>query len=205
MRSQVRWLSAGLVLLLTSICLLPNGVVRAGGKEDMVENPFYKFWSSFKKGASSVYLERTKAGGPDSKTVQDGFEEKHIAYKLLDVTEKQVVVETVVTEREFFGQVQTAPTKQIYPAKITKERMERFLSQTGAKAGEDTVKHKGMELKCKTIKGNVKAASGEVTEYQLWLSDEVPGSIVKQISTTRHKGELVAETTITLESFKKGK
>ncbi|MBL8793708.1 MAG: hypothetical protein JNM56_07380, partial [Planctomycetia bacterium] len=44
-------------------------------------------------------------------------------------------------------------------------------------------------------------ADGEQVEFKLWLSDEVPGSIVKQVRTTRQKNELVAETTTTLESY----
>jgi hypothetical protein len=66
------------------------------------------------------------------------------------------------------------------------------------------VNFKDKEMKCKTVAGTLKAGGGEVTEYKLWLSDDVPGSIVKQVRTTRQKGELVAETTTTLQAFKKG-
>jgi hypothetical protein len=51
-------------------------------------------------------------------------------------------------------------------------------------------------------------ARGEVvgsllqTEFKLWLSDTVPGTIVKQVRTTRKKGETVAETTTILKSYK---
>jgi hypothetical protein len=99
--------------------------------------------------------------------------------------------------------VQSAPTRHIYPAKVKKAHLERFLLSTGAKFGEDMVKFKGKPMKCKTVTGSVKAPRGEVTEYKLWLSDEVPGSIVKQVRTTRSKGELIAETTTTLQAFKK--
>ena len=51
--------------------------------------------------------------------------------------------------------------------------------------------------------GTVKAPSGELIDYKLWLSDEVPGSIVKHIRTAKYKGDTIAETTITLKSFKK--
>ena len=51
--------------------------------------------------------------------------------------------------------------------------------------------------------GTVKEPDGEQVEFKLWLSDDVPGSIVKQVRTTRAKGEVVAETTITLQSYKK--
>jgi hypothetical protein len=60
-----------------------------------------------------------------------------------------------------------------------------------------------MEIKCKTVAGTVKGTNGELIEYKLWLSDEVPGSIAKQIRTAKQKGEVFAETTTTLKSFKK--
>ena len=43
---------------------------------------------------------------------------------------------------------------------------------------------------------------GEQIEFKLWLSKDVPGTIVKQVRTARQKGELIAETTTTLESYK---
>ena len=47
-------------------------------------------------------------------------------------------------------------------------------------------------------------AEGEEIEFKLWLCDDTPGTIVKHTRTTKQKGELVAETTITLQSCKKG-
>jgi hypothetical protein len=129
--------------------------------------------------------------------------EKRISYKLVEVTDKHVVVEMVVTEREFLGFVQSAPTRYIYPAKVRKEYLDRFLQSTGAKTGEDTLKVEGKEMKVKTVSGTIKAPGGEETEYKIWLSDDVPGSIVKKTRTTRQKGEVIAETTIVLESCKK--
>jgi hypothetical protein len=38
--------------------------------------------------------------------------------------------------------------------------------------------------------------------FKLWFSDEVPGMIVKQVRTARQKGEVPAETTTTLKSYK---
>jgi hypothetical protein len=49
----------------------------------------------------------------------------------------------------------------------------------------------------------VKEPDGEQVEFKLWLSDEVPGTMVKQVRTARQKGEVLAETTTTLQSFKK--
>jgi hypothetical protein len=114
-----------------------------------------------------------------------------------------VVVEMVVTEQDFLGYLQAAPTRYIYPAKIKKSHLERILLQDGGKTGEETVKVEGRDIKCKTLAGTVKGTDGVQIDFKLWLSDDVPGTIVKQVRTSRQKGELIAETTTTLESYKK--
>jgi hypothetical protein len=170
--------------------------------EDMVANPFYKFWASSKPGATAVHVERTKLTGPEGKELPGGMDEKRIAYKLIEVDKDRVVVEMVVTERDLLGYVQAAPTRQIYPAKLEKARLERILLEDGGKTGEDTVKVGEKEMKTRTVAGTIKVPDGEEVEFKLWLSDEVPGTIVKQVRTARQKGEVVAETTTTLESYK---
>jgi hypothetical protein len=175
----------------------------AWAQDEMVPNPFYKFWAGSKPGATAVHLERTKITGPEEKLSPDGIDEKRIAYKLLEVTDDRVTVEMIVTEQDFLGYVQSAPTKQIYPANIKKAHLERFLLAEGGNPGDDTVKVDGKDMQVKTLAGTIKEPSGENVEFKLWLSNEVVGMIVKQVRTTRQKGEMIAETTTTLESFKK--
>jgi hypothetical protein len=189
----------GLLLLGTFALLLAPA---AQGKEDMVANPYFKFWAGSKPGAKATHLERTKLSGPEGTLVPGGVDEKRITYKLLKVDDKRAIVEMVVTEKDFLGYVQAAPTRYIYPAKLPKAQLERILLADGGKTGEDAVKVGDMEIKCKTLAGSVKGANGELVEFRLWLSEDVPGTIVKQVRTSRQKGELIAETTITLQSYK---
>ena len=184
----------GILFLLTA--------ATTAAEDEMVANPFYKFWAGSKPGATAVHLEQTKLSGPEGKVVPDGVDEKRITYKLVDLNNDRAVVEMVATEQDFLGYVQAAPTRYIYPARLKKSRLERIIREPG-KAGEETVKVGGKGMKCKTVAGTVKGPNGEQIEYKLWLSDDVPGSIVKQVRTTRQKGELVAETTTTLQSYKK--
>jgi hypothetical protein len=194
MSHRLRGLSVvGIVVLLTA--------ARAGDEEGMVANPFYKFWAGSKPGATAVHLEVTKLNGPEGKVLPDGVDEKRITYKLLEVNDKHAVVEMIVREQDFLGFVQAAPTQYIYPAKVKKERLERIL-QDISKTEEDTLKVADKELKCKSVKGTVKGSNGEQIEYKLWLSDDVPGKIVKQVRSARQKGDTIAETTTTLQSFK---
>src|SRR5262245_18245019 len=173
----------------------------AWAQEDMVANPYYKFWAGSKPGATAVHLEQTKLSGPEGKLVPGGVDEKRIAYKLVQVSDDRVVVEMVVRERDFLGYVQAAPTRLIYPAKWRKSDLERVLLETGAKTGKETVKVRGKDVKCRTLAGTIKGQDGEEIEFKLWLSSAVPGSIVKQVRTARQKDKVVAETTTTLQSF----
>jgi hypothetical protein len=190
----------GLLLVgILSLLMAPPAVAQ----EEMVANPYYKFWAGSKPGATAVHIEQTKLLGPEGKLVPGGVDEKHIVYKLLKVDDKIAVVEMVVTEQDFLGYVQAAPTQYIYPAKLKKAHLERILLADGGKTGEETVKVGDKDIKCKTVAGVVKGPDGEQIEFKLWLSDEVPGTIVKQVRTAQQKGAVIAETTVTLKSYKK--
>ena len=176
----------------------------APAQEEMVANPFYKFWAASKPGARAVHVESTKLSGPEGKAVPDGVDEKRISYKLVELTKDKAVVEMVVTEKDFLGYVQAAPTRYIYPAKLPKASLEHVMKDAG-KGGEETLKVAGTTLKCKTATGTVKGPNGEQIEYKVWLSNTVPGNIVKQVRTARQKEETIAETTTTLQSYKAAK
>ena len=182
-----------------------DAVLTCWAQEDLVPNPYYKFWAASKPGATATHLEQTKLSGPESKLIPGGEDEKRITYKLVEVDAKRAIVEMVVTERDFLGYVQAAPTRYIYPARVKKSYLERILLSEGGKTGEDTVKLAGKEgktMQTKTLSGTLKQPGGEEVDFKLWLSDEVPGTIVKQIRKTQQKGEVIAETTITLQSYK---
>jgi hypothetical protein len=190
----------GLLLIGTFAFLM---AATAWAQEEMVDNPYYKFWAGSKLGSTAVHLEQTKLSGPEGKLSPDGVDEKRIAYKLVEADKDRVVVEMVVTEQDFLGYVQAAPTRHIYPAKLKKSHLERILLADGGRGGEETVKAAGQDLKCRTVSGTVKESGDAQVDFKLWLSDDVPGTIVKQIRTARQKGQVIAETTITLQSFKK--
>src|SRR6516225_779902 len=107
----------------------------ARAEEELVANPYYKFWAGSKPGATAVHLEQTKLSGPEGKEVPGGVDEKRIVYKLLEVDNDRVVVEMLVTERDLLGYVQAAPTRHIYPAKVEKARLERIILEDGGKTG----------------------------------------------------------------------
>jgi hypothetical protein len=168
-----------------------------------VANPYYKFWSKWKPGATVTYKETTKLSGPAAGSAPEGTDVKTVTYKLLEVNDEKVVVETRVTQQENFGYVESAPTKHIYPAKMSKALLQELIEETGAKGTPATLKVGDKEVKVTAITGSMKK-TGEEVNFKIWLSDEVPGGIVKRQRTTKVNGEVAAETTVELVSYKKG-
>ena len=83
-----------------------------------------------------------------------------------------------------------------------------MLLAAGAKRGEETLKVKvgkeEKEIKCKTIAGTRKKM-GEEVQQKFWLSQAVPGGIVKRTRATMQGGKLIAETTTFVISYKEAK
>src|SRR5262245_14819782 len=89
--------------------------------QDQVANPYYAYWSKSKPGATVVLKETTKLSGVAAGSAPAGMDVKLITYKLTEVNADKVVVEARVTQQEDFGFVEAAPTRHIYPAKMSKE------------------------------------------------------------------------------------
>jgi hypothetical protein len=171
---------------------------------DQVANPYYKFWSKSKPGATVVLKETTKLSGAAAASAPEGADVKTVTYKLAELNDEKAVVEARVTQKEDFGYVESAPTRHIYPAKMSKAVLEDLLAETGAKGVAATLKVGDKELKVMALTGTMKKKGGEEVDFKTWLSDEVPGGIVKRLRTTKVNGEVVAVTTVELESYKKG-
>jgi hypothetical protein len=171
----------------------------------MTDNPYYKHWAGFKKGTTVVHSEKTTFGDDATDELPGGVDEKIVKSKLTSVSPKRVVVETVVIEKGFLNTTESAPTKIIYPAKVSKAHLDAVLLAAGAKHGEDTLKVKvgkeDKDIKCRTIEGNRKK-KGEEVQQKFWLSKTVPGGIVKRTRTTSQGGKVIAETTTMLQSYR---
>src|SRR5262245_52287429 len=112
MRRTIRTLLASALLVMC----LPLAMTAADKDDEMVDNPMYTAWASFKPGATATHLEKTTYSG-EKTPVPD---EKVITYTLVSVSADKVVVRTVVVEREVFGTVESSPAKHTYPAKLKK-------------------------------------------------------------------------------------
>jgi hypothetical protein len=171
--------------------------------QEQVANPFYKFWSKSKPGATAVFKETTKLSGVAASSAPEGTDVKIVTYKLTELNDKRAVVETRVTQQENFGYIESAPTRHIYPATMSKAVLGDLLEETGAKGVAAMLKVGDKEVQVMALSGTMKKGSEEV-DFKIWLSDQVPGGIVKRHRTTKIKGEVVAETTVELVSYKTG-
>jgi hypothetical protein len=134
-------------------------------RADQVDNPLYKAWASYKV-ESNKTLSATL-------TVGAGIEVKNqITATLKAVADDHVTVEIVSSSTVNGQSHQGPPRSENYPAKIDDKSL-----QDG---GSDTVAAMGKTFNCKvlTVAGT---AAGTVTarNAKVWVSDGVPGGVVK--------------------------
>ena len=93
-----------------------------GGKDDMVDNPIYKHWSAFKVGATVTRREKVKfpADSQEGQMYQDRTLVKDTTIKLIEKTEKKIVVELTEAEHGRGYIRENAPIKLIYFAHVKK-------------------------------------------------------------------------------------
>jgi hypothetical protein len=185
----------------TFLLASPFLAVQAADADEMVVNPMHKFWANFKPGSTATLAEKTILSGAEKNTFPDGIDEKDVTSKLLSVKGDNVVVQVVVAERDFLGTIETAPTKKTFPAKIKKAFLQAAMHNVDATRGEDTIEVLGQKLECKTVSGTEKKEGTEV-EHKIWLSEKIPGGVVKHTRITRQDGRVIADTTIVLKAFK---
>jgi hypothetical protein len=192
-----RWtLAVGTILL---ICSFP--AVQSAEGDEMVANPYYKYWSNCKPGSTVTLAEKTSLTGPEKEQVPDGIDAKEVTSTLLAVSPDHVTVKTSVLEHEFLGAIESAPTKKIYPAKVKQAHLRAGLHGIDPKKGAETLEAAGQKLDCITWAGVEKKEGTEVV-HKLWLSEKVPGGVVKHTRVTKQDGKVVADTTIVVKSFK---
>jgi hypothetical protein len=198
MLNLVRWtLALGTILLVCSF-----SAVQSAEGDEMVTNPYYRFWANCKPGSTVTLLEKTVFTGPEKEQLPDGTDTKEVTSTLLAVSPDHVTVKTTVLEYEFLGAIESAPTKKIYPAKVKQSHLRAGLHGIDPKRGEETLEALGQKLACHTLAGTEKKEGTEVV-HKVWLSEKVPGGIVKHHRVTKQDGKVVADTTIVVKSFKK--
>lgn len=194
-------------IFIAGVCLvLPaaSSPVQGQGKaEEEIANPSYVHWSTFKVGAYVTRREKIKfpADSEEGQRYPDSTLVKEITYKLLEVTPAKAVVE--VTEAEFGrGFIEeAAPFKISYLPKIKKSQASNSAS---------FAKHKEEEVELKVLNKTYKATLVDtvhkhgplVKTHKVWLSDEIPGGILKDERSQKEGDKLISESTLEIVSFK---
>ena len=185
---------------LAALTCLALATARGADADEMVTNPRYKGWADFKPGATVIHKESTRfpAGSPEGKYYPRGVDEREITYKLVSLTPEKAVVETVVLDYELLSQVEAAPTRIIYPAKVKRANVEGARERLKVKEGKEDVEALGKTYKCEWYETTRTTADGEVVTRKRWIVPEVPGGIVKEVTVTKKGDQVIAETTTTV-------
>jgi len=189
-------------LLILGLAATAGLNAQEGGKDE-VANPIYKHWSAFKVGATVTRREKIKfpADSYEGQLHPDHTLVKDTTIKLLEVTPKKVVVELTEAEHGRGFIRENAAIKLTYFAHVKKGQ---------GTPKESFAKHKQEDVEVK-IKDKTYTATlvdtmhkhGDTTRpQQIWLTDQVPGGILKDIKTQKKGDQLVSESTLEVLSYK---
>ncbi len=174
-------------------------IVLAAGSataQETIENPEFTSWSKFKKGTSITLKTTSTAAGVSSEITA--------TTTLVEVGADKLVLEyssvTKVNNMEFKADPDKRDVmKTIKLPKVAKKDV-KVEKQPTPEEGTETLKTAGTEVKTKWYKNKAEVA-GAKTESKLWLSDEVPGGMVKMEATTT--GAVTSTMKMELIEFKK--
>ncbi|MCX5683086.1 MAG: hypothetical protein NT049_05300 [Planctomycetota bacterium] len=177
-------------LLVVSVVLAMGAAVCYA--EDMVDNPAYKLWASFKAGAMVKSEMNTTAGEMKTQIEQ--------TQTLKEVTPEKAVVEIKMTMLMSGNKTEMPANSIEIPAKIEKGKL-AAKPDAEVKEGAEAIEVAGKKLQCKWTETKMK--QGEMTIMsKVWTAAEIPGSVAKMESKT--EGTVKSETTMKIVEYKTG-
>jgi hypothetical protein len=171
-------------------------VVLAAGsaRADEIENPEFTNWAKFKAGASVTLSSTVHINGKPTT--------QRLTQTLVEVAKDKVVIATEVTI-EVQGMVLAPNALQREVPKTVKlkkgEKKDDALAGRPAgtvEEGTETLKLAGTEVKARWFR-----YKGEAFEGTVWVSDAVPGRVVKHMRT--EGGEVPVNSILELSALKK--
>lgn len=181
--------------LAPAIVVVCAGLARA---QDKVDNPEFANWSKFKKG-TSVTLKTVSSFNNMSS-------EASITSTLVEVGADKLVVEMTSAVKSGGMEFKAPPTKRDVTKTITlpkdykKEDFAKGKPPGTYEEGAETIKVGGSEVKAKWYKYKADT-DGTKTEAKMWMSEDVPGMMVKSEMTT--SGAVATKTTMEITEIKK--
>jgi hypothetical protein len=145
--------------------------------DDTIPNSEFTNWSQFKKGTSVTLKTTTSTSGVTSESFSTST--------LVEVSADKVVVEYVTSTTTNGLEVKSPAVKREIPKTITKSpppKKDDTIKIVSEENGTETIKFLGRDIKTKWS-GNTVEVNGIKTVSKVWMSDEVPGMMVKMEST----------------------
>jgi len=149
----------------------------SSARAEQVANPAYEAWSKFKVGTTVKLASETVAG---TNTIKNTT-----TTKLLEITPDKAVVETTISMNMSGRVMDMPPQKQDIKAQIEKPSAATAAEAEKAKSatGEEDVKIGDKTYKTKWTEVNI-VHNGVMVHLRTWMSDQVPGGVVKMTSNT---------------------
>jgi hypothetical protein len=166
--------------------------------KDTYPNPEFGTWSKCKAGTSVTLKTTTDAAGMKSELLMTNT--------LVEVGADKLVIETTNTIKVNGMEIKTPAQKReitktiMVPKGVKKDDPANGKPKGTTEEGTETLKVAGMEVKTKWYKAAVEVA-GVKSETKHWVSDDVPGMVVKSVTTTT--GAVNSTTTMELIEIKK--
>ncbi len=163
-----------------------------------IDNPEFAAWAKFNKGASVT--KKT------IDTVADSIIENTTTLTLVEVGADKLVLEDVTVGKTKGGETKLPPMKRTIPKTLKLPAGAKADDFKGGKPkgtyeeGTETVKAGGAEIKTTWYKAKTES-NGVKTETKTWVSDDVPGGVVKLERTI--VGALTTTRKTDLVEFKK--
>ncbi len=163
--------AAATAALLLVVLALPGATAFA---EELVPNPEYEGWASFRVGATVRIESETSVEATKSVT--------RTTTQLLEVASDRLVLESTVTTISG-GKELTAPVrKREVPSKISKDDLPKP-DPSNTKEGDEELDVGGRKVACHFVEVT-RIVDGKKSVTKTWTSKEVPGGLVKMESTT---------------------
>lgn len=166
--------------------------------QETIDNPEFANWSKFKKGASMTVRTSSTFAGMTSEilmttTLVELGSDKHVVESSTVTKSAGMEFKSPATKRDV--------TKTLVLPKGTPKPDPKAAKPPGTyEEGTETLKIGGVEVKTKWYKYK-SDSNGLKIEAKTWMSDDVPGSLVKMEATT--SGVADGTTKVELIEFKK--
>jgi hypothetical protein len=166
--------------------------------QDTIPNPEFASWSKFKKGTTVTLKSTSEVMGMTSEVL--------IINTLLETGGDKLVIESTSVAKVNNMEFKSPPMKRdvtktvTVPKGLKKEEIAAGKPPGTVEEGTETLKVAGVEVKTKWYKYSADV-NGIKSEGKTWMSDDIPGMLVKSEITT--SGVLATKTKMEVTEFKK--